>query len=189
MRTLILARHGESDYSARGLCNGDPAIPVGLTERGREQAARLGRELADVDLQLGAASEFPRTQETADIALAGRSIPRLVLPELNDISYGELEDCTREQYHAWQQQHGRHARLPGGESRSDVGHRAGAALNLLLSRDEEVILAVSHELLIEMVLNAVEGRDLTAVRRVEYATPERLTEDAARGAAALLIRH
>ena len=29
MQTLILARHGESEYSARGLVNGDASVEVG----------------------------------------------------------------------------------------------------------------------------------------------------------------
>lgn len=36
MQEVILARHGENEYSARGLLNpnGDPDVPVELTEKG-----------------------------------------------------------------------------------------------------------------------------------------------------------
>src|SRR5437763_1048812 len=41
---LILARHGESEYSVQGLVNGDTAIDVGLTGAGAAQARALGGE-------------------------------------------------------------------------------------------------------------------------------------------------
>ena len=37
----IFVRHGESEYSARALVNGDPAVIVGLTEEGEQQARSL----------------------------------------------------------------------------------------------------------------------------------------------------
>ena len=46
MDEAILARHAESEYSVRGAINGDVAVPVALTERGREQARRLGDQTA-----------------------------------------------------------------------------------------------------------------------------------------------
>lgn len=40
MERLVLARHAESVFNVRGVLNGDPSIPGGLTENGREQARR-----------------------------------------------------------------------------------------------------------------------------------------------------
>lgn len=183
MKVLILARHGESEYSARGLCNGDPSIPVLLTPRGQKQATELGVDLSGEPIGLCATSQFPRARETADIALQGRDIPRIILPELNDINYGALEGDTREQYHAWMREHGDDARLPGGESRTDVAHRVSAGLVRLLDRSEEIILAVAHEMVIKLVLNTCEQRDPDAARQVEYATPYRISAEAAAVAA------
>src|ERR1041385_5322629 len=73
---VLLARHAESEFSVRGLTNGDPELEVALTERGREQARLLGRSLADTEIDLCAVSEFQRTHETADLALEGRDVPR-----------------------------------------------------------------------------------------------------------------
>jgi broad specificity phosphatase PhoE len=88
---VVLARHGESELSLVGRTNGDPSLAVGLTEAGREQAHRLGRDLADEAIDLCVTSEFLRAQETADLALESRQVPRLVLAELNDIRFGEFE--------------------------------------------------------------------------------------------------
>ena len=79
MEEAILSRHGESEYSVRGAINGDPTVAVALTEEGREQARRLGELLGDEPIELCVTSEFQRVRETADLALAGRGVPRLVL--------------------------------------------------------------------------------------------------------------
>jgi alpha-ribazole phosphatase len=88
MEQLILARHGESVFSSRLLVNGDIASPGPLTPRGRAEARALGQALAAQRIDLCATSEFERTRETADVALAGRDVPRLVLAALNDPLYG-----------------------------------------------------------------------------------------------------
>ena len=62
METLILARHGESVYSVRGLVDGDPAAEVGLTRRGEEEARALGRELAREPLDVCLVTSLPRTE-------------------------------------------------------------------------------------------------------------------------------
>src|SRR5262245_8956836 len=74
VETLLLARHGESEYSARGAVNGDPRIACPLTDTGREQARALGRALAGDRVDLCVVTEFERVRETADLALAGRDV-------------------------------------------------------------------------------------------------------------------
>src|SRR5438105_1015088 len=113
MERILLARHAESEYSLRGAMNGDPAVAVALTQAGREQALRLGDLLADEPLELCATSEFARTCETADAALAGRDVPRLVLPELNDIRVGSFEGGRLDDYRAWARAHDPEAEPPG----------------------------------------------------------------------------
>ena len=91
MERVILTRHAESVFNVRGVLNGDPSIPGGLTEEGRAQARRLGERLRDEQIDLCVTTEFERTQETADIALAGRNVPRAIVPDLNDPPAGDLE--------------------------------------------------------------------------------------------------
>jgi broad specificity phosphatase PhoE len=45
MERVILARHAQSVFNVRGVLNGDPSIPGGLTDEGRAQARRLGERL------------------------------------------------------------------------------------------------------------------------------------------------
>src|SRR5919202_2472513 len=114
MDDVILARHGVSEYSLRGIVNGDPAVAVALTETGREQARRLGELLADEPIELCVTSEFVRVRETADLALAGRDVPRLVVPELNDVRYGEFEGRPFEDYLVWARAYPPTDACPGG---------------------------------------------------------------------------
>ena len=44
---------------------------------------------------------FPRTEETADEAMRGREVPRVVLGELGDPRYGPYEGGPLEDYRAW----------------------------------------------------------------------------------------
>jgi 2,3-bisphosphoglycerate-dependent phosphoglycerate mutase len=174
MERLILARHGESEYSARGLLNGDPAVAVGLTERGEEEARALGRELADEPLELAVHSGFPRTRATLELALAGRDVPVLEEPRLADPGAGGFEGLTLAEYRAWAWHAGSREEAPGGgESRLALVQRYVDGYRGLLARPERTILAVIHALPIAYLLLARDGEpprprvDL----RVEYARP------------------
>ncbi len=177
MEELVLARHGESEYSVRGLLNGDPLVAVGLTEVGREQALQLGRALAEERIDLCVTSEFARTIETAEIAFAGRDIPRLVVPELNDHPAGEYEGRLLADYLEWA-----HATEPGDvipgttESRVVVLDRFTRGFALVLDRPEANVVAVWHSLPIQYLLGATAGRDPVArLGLLPYAEPHRLT--------------
>ena len=92
MKRAILARHGESEYSVRGAAQ-RRRRRRGRADAGRASSRRGGsaRCCASEPLDLCVTSELAARQETADVALAGRDVPRLVLPELNDPLYGPFE--------------------------------------------------------------------------------------------------
>lgn len=170
-------RHAESRFSVRQTCNGDPSACEGLTEDGREQAYALGRLLADDPIELCVTSEFRRTQETADLALEGRDVPRLVLPELNDIRFGRFEGALLADYRRWAHAAAPDDPCPGdGESRADAAGRFARGLRNLLERPEAVVLAVAHALPLRYVLSALLEQDPAAVvEPVAYAEPHRFT--------------
>ena len=178
MRTLVLARHGESEFSLKQLVNGDPGVSCPLTPAGREQARALGEELADEPIDLCAVTEFQRVRETAEVALAGRDVPVLVVPELNDPRYGEFEGGSLEAYRQWVWDRGPLEAPVGGEHRAEIAARYAAGFRRLLARPEETILLVAHSLPIRYVLDAGEGLSPRAkVALVEYARPARLAGD------------
>lgn len=158
MERLILARHAESEYSLRGLLNGDPAVGVGLTERGEAEARRLGRELAREPLELGVHTGFPRTRATLELALAGREVPTVEEPRLADPRAGSFEGLTLDEYRAWAWNQGSRIEAPGGgESRLGIVQRYSDAFRALLDRPERTILVVLHALPIAYLLLARDG--------------------------------
>jgi broad specificity phosphatase PhoE len=177
MDEVILARHGESELSVVGIVNGDPAVACALTATGREQARQLGERLADTELDLCVTSEFERARETADLALAGRAVPRLVLPELNDVRFGSFEGGTLADYRKWAAANEPTVEAPGGgESRSGTVLRYVEAYRTLLARPERTIVVIAHGLPIRYVLNALERADpAPLVEQVAYAEPYRLS--------------
>ena len=188
MKRVILARHGESERSVEGLTNGDPAVPVGLTATGREEARRLGVELGDDSIDLCVTSEFERAQETADLALAGRDVPLLVLADFNDIRFGKFEGRPLTDYRAWAHAHGPEDICPGGgESRAQTVARYVHGYRTLLARPEETILLVAHGLPVRYVLDALERRNPAArVAQVPYAEPFRFSAEELTAAVDLL---
>jgi len=190
MDEVILARHGESELSVVGTVNGDPAVTCALTAAGRDQARRLGELLADNELDLCVTTEFQRARETADLALAGRDIPRLVLPELNDVRFGRFEGGTLAAYREWAAANEPTLEAPGGgESRAEVARRYVRGFRRVLERPERTILVVAHGLPLRYTLLALEDLDPTPiVEQVPLAEPYRLTRAELERATARLER-
>jgi len=170
VETLLLARHGESEYSAKQLVNGDPGVSCPLTELGRVQARALGQALADVQVDLCAVTAFERVRETAEIALAGREVPFLVVPELNDPSYGKFEGGPLDTYRAWIWERGPLEAPPGGEHRGEIAARYARGVQTLVDRPEKTILLVAHSLPLAYLRDAAAGvAPRSRMEMVEYA--------------------
>lgn len=185
MIEAILVRHAESEANALGIVNGDPSIPYALDSVGREQAADLGRELADDPIDGCVVTEFLRTWETADIALAGRAVPRHILAELNDPVFGELEGRSLADARAWLHDHGPNAHPNGGgESRVETIARYCGGYRRLLALPQDVLLVVAHALPVTQMRIAVEeGRLPLTLEGLppDHARPFRVRAAEARG--------
>lgn len=159
MQLYVIARHGESTLNFENRVNGDPEVPVALTEKGRDESRLLGEQLAHVPLELCVHTRFGRTVETAAIALEQRDVPFEEEPLLDDIDLGELEGQTLEDYRAWKRAHTRRDRFPGGESLDEAARRYARAFRRLLERLETSILVVTHEIPLRYAINAADGSD------------------------------
>lgn len=177
MEQVILARHGESELSLVGTVNGDPATACALTGDGEAQARRLGELLRGTPIDVCITSEFERVRQTADLALEGRDVPRVVMPELNDVRFGGFEGGTLATYREWASANEPTIEAPGGgESRSGTVARYVRAYRAILERPEQTILVVAHGLPIRYVLNALEDVDpAPLVDQVAYAEPYTLS--------------
>jgi alpha-ribazole phosphatase len=159
MQLYIIARHGESTLNFENKINGDPAVPVALTEKGLEESRLLGQQIAHIPIELCVITRFGRTRETAEIALEGREVPFEVEPLLDDIDVGELEGVALEDYRAWKRAHTRRDAFPGGESLDQAARRYASAFRRLLERPETSILVVTHEIPLRYAINAADGSD------------------------------
>jgi broad specificity phosphatase PhoE len=185
VRLFILTRHAHSTLNVVSRVNGDPAVPVPLTDDGRHEAAQLGLQLANVPIAICVHTRFDRTLETAQIALAGRDVPFIEEPLLDDIDVGDLEGETIEAYRAWKKAHPRSEPFPGGESLDDAGRRYARAFARLLERPESSMLVACHEIPVRYALNAAAGSsDLDGPSHtIPNATPYLFDEAALRRAA------
>jgi probable phosphoglycerate mutase len=190
VQLYVIARHGESTLNFENRVNGDPSVPVRLTEKGRDEARLLGQQTAHIPLELCVYTPFLRTRETAKIALAGRNVQFEEHAELGDIDIGELEGKTLDDYRAWKRAHTRRDRFPGGESLDDAARRYAAAYERLLERPESAILVVTHEIPLRYAINAADGSDDLdgPTHQLANATPYLFDEAALRRAVGQ-IRH
>ena len=159
MQLFILTRHGESTLNLEQRINGDPSVPVALTEKGREEARLLGQQIKHIPVDLCVHTRFARTHETAEIALEGRDVPFQVEALLDDIDVGDLEGVPLQEYRAWKREHVRSDDFPGGESLDDAARRYAEAFRKLLQRSEQSILVVMHEIPLRYAINAADGSD------------------------------
>ncbi len=130
-----------------------------LTAAGEAEARQLGHQLAGTAIDVCVHTRFARTRRTAELALAGREVPFLEEPGLDDVAVGELEGATVADYQAWKAAHTRADRFPGGESLDETAGRYVAALRRVLELPHESVLVVCHELPIRYLANAGLGSD------------------------------
>ena len=148
---LLLVRHGESTYNAEGRIQGQQDAP--LSERGRQQAERLGERLCAYEFDACYASDLSRAADTARAVMRHHpDVPFTFTPLLREIKFGifegrivpEIEEMFPEEYAQWMAE--RRDFVPrGAESADDLYERAGHALAWLRARDHDgTVLIVAH---------------------------------------------
>ena len=137
---LVLARHGETEWSRDGRHTGRTDIP--LTDAGREEARRLGEILKGRRFSRVVSSPLQRAVETARLAGFGDLVE--LDPDLAEWDYGIYEGRTRIDiareipgWTVWSQP------MIGGESLDALGERADRVIARLLPTGGDV-LVFSH---------------------------------------------
>jgi broad specificity phosphatase PhoE len=145
MGELILARHGETEWSREGRHTGRTDLP--LTPRGEEQARALAPLLADRKIVLALSSPALRARRTAELAgLTGVETDE----RLWEWDYGQYEGLStpriredRPGWYLWRDG------VIGGETVDQVGERVDGVLEqvrAVLADGDVVLVAHGHVL-------------------------------------------
>ena len=136
MPELLLARHGETEWSLNGRHTGTTDLP--LTENGRRRARNLAPRLAGRKFALVLTSPMQRAIETCK--LAGLGDQAQIRDDLHEWDYGDYEGMTTAQIHErdpdwtlWRDGG------PNGEQAPDVGARADRLIAEAREADGDVI--------------------------------------------------
>lgn len=156
---LYLIRHGETAHNRNRIMQGHEEVP--LNDTGIEQAARLGRRMAELPLDHIYASDLRRAAMTAAImaGITGRPLTyhegfRERHPgELSGISYDEAQAFfTDPDYHP-----------PGGESVPDFAGRVQQAFDWLVQQEGgrgRSVAVVTHGMVCAAYLSQCVGLDM-----------------------------
>ena len=175
MTTILLARHGETDWNAERRWQGHTDRP--LNERGREQARALAERLDDMELEAVYSSDLTRARETARPVAERQGIPHHEVPELREVDVGSWAGMTKAEaaerdpdgYRRWRDGH------PGwtdGETYEEMSNRVLAAVRAIAANHAEApALVVAHGGPIRALHSAALGLDVHAYRRLRPVEP------------------
>jgi broad specificity phosphatase PhoE len=173
--TILLARHGESDWNRDGRWQGHADRP--LTDLGRQQARALADRLAATDLHAVYSSDLERARETAAIVAEPHQLPVKELSDLREVDVGSWSGLTRAEaekrfpiaFRRWTEgQEG----WDDGETYEHLSERAlGAVLEIAARHPDDRILLVAHGGSIRAVHAAALGVDIHTYRRIQRVEP------------------
>ena len=155
--TLLLVRHGQSEWNAAGLMQGQtPHVP--LTDLGRSQAEAAAEELAGLYPGVLISSDLLRAVQTAEPCARATGLPIVTTPALREQGYGVLEG--RPSRELWDVVDWSDARwsAEGGESLAELHGRVEAYLkDLCAEPPADVIALVTHGDTIRAIQAVVAG--------------------------------
>ena len=170
MRRIVLTRHGETVWHAENRYAG--SSDVGLTERGRRQAAALGDWAATAGLSAVYSSDLTRCRDTAAPAAAALEQPVRTDRRLRELDFGKAEGRTLAELRAdepdaveaFLADPGLHP-LPGGEPPAHAVERARSGLaDIAAAHPDSRVLVVMHSTLLRLVLCDLLGLPLGRYR-------------------------
>ncbi len=153
MTTILLARHGETEWNREGRFQGHADPP--LTDVGRTQAAELADAVTEERLDAIYASDLRRAYETAEIVGARLRLPVAREGGLREIDVGSWQGLTRIEIDGaeWD-----------GESRDEHRRRVLEALRQIGERNPSGrVLVVAHGGTVRRVQEAVLGEALPVI--------------------------
>jgi probable phosphoglycerate mutase len=145
--TILLVRHGETDWNRERRWQGHADRP--LNDTGRAQARELAERLAAEPLEAIYSSDLARARETAEIVASRLGLPVGIDPRLREVDVGEWSGLTMAEVEL-RFPAGIRRRLDGGtgwdrgETYEQMAERVVAALHDIAAAHDGRVLAVSH---------------------------------------------
>lgn len=183
MAYLVLVRHGESEWNAKGLWTG--WTDISLSEKGIHEAQEAGNEIKDISVNVAFTSKLIRAQQTLDEIkkiLHCESIPTYQSEALNERDYGDLtgknkwkikEEFGDEQFNKWRRSFDEQP--PHGESLHDVYNRVipyyKEKILPVLEAHKNVIIA-AHGNSLRALVKYLENISDEDIAKLEIATGE-----------------
>jgi broad specificity phosphatase PhoE len=163
MVTMILARHGETDWNAGEIFRGRADVP--LNDTGVQQAELLGEYLSGEKIDVVYSGPLQRAASTASAVAARHGLDINIVSNLNDIDYGEWQGLSllevREKYPELYQDWldtPEQVRFPGGETLEEVRSRTMPFIEDAVVRcGEGTIVLVSHRVVLKVIICALLG--------------------------------
>ncbi|MDA0314442.1 MAG: histidine phosphatase family protein [Bacteroidetes bacterium] len=150
LKKIYLLRHGQTDYNLQGIVQGS-GIDAPINAMGSAQAAAFFEAYSTISFDQLYHSALIRTKQSIQ-GFIDLGIPVEVLPELNEISWGEYEgtpmtpkegEYYRMMLHQWQQGNLDYA-MAGGESPNSVAERLNRAIQQIIHGPGNTILVCMH---------------------------------------------
>jgi broad specificity phosphatase PhoE len=173
--TILLARHGESDWNHERRWQGHADRP--LTEHGREQAEDLAERLDGIGLDAIYSSDLERARKTARVVAGRRRMRVQELPALREVDVGSWSGLTRDEAQArfpddFARWRNGHSGWRDGETYEQMSDRVVAAVGDVIRRHPEGrVLIVSHGGPIRAIHAAALGVDVHEYRRLRPVEP------------------
>ena len=162
--TILLVRHGQTDWNLAHRWQGHLDIP--LNETGRRQARLLACRLATLPIKAIYTSDLVRASETAEIVAKQLNIQPILDPALRErnggrfqaLTFDELQDRYPE---IWRRVRLENATPPGGESLLVVAERLTGAYEAIGRRHKgEMVILVSHGGALNLLISHIVGLPL-----------------------------
>jgi broad specificity phosphatase PhoE len=172
MPSIILIRHGETDWNIEGRYQGQADPP--LNSNGLLQAEELSKGLEKVGIQVLYTSPLQRTRQTADILANNLMVPVIDEPRLMEIHQGdwqtrlrsEIESLYPELFSNWEMNPW-DVSPPGGEHLSQVQDRVNQAIDeIIRSQSHQSIGLVTHRIPIALIKVRYQNMDSDIVRTI-----------------------
>lgn len=183
MGILILVRHGQSTYNARGIWAG--FTDCELTPLGRQEARGAGESLRDQQIDAVFVTDLKRAVETwTEMArvLKLTGLKPIVAPALKERDYGDLTGHSKwkllarygfRQWFRWRR--GWDYPVPGGETLRDVYHRVAPyyrqQIRPLLEQGQTVLIS-AHGNSLRALVKLLEKVSDSQIPKLEIATGE-----------------